>query len=64
MTNPVLACTLLTCGFTLRTQFRSSSKSVCKQGVRGSSPLGSTNSLYRTAFGQARQKARSLNTDG
>jgi hypothetical protein len=33
---------LPTCSFTLKLSFERPSKSVCKQGVRGSSPLGST----------------------
>jgi hypothetical protein len=36
--------TLLTCSFTLKSYFATDFKSVCKQGVRGSSPLGSTTS--------------------
>ena len=38
----VLDCTPLTCSFTLRSVWEVRSKSVCKQGVRGSSPLGTT----------------------
>ena len=42
MSVSVRAWPSLTCYFTLKRVFESRSKSVCKQGVRGSSPLGST----------------------